>query len=48
MSRSQILANLTRQILKGMKPNCEGNRYSGQQIAYAKGQAWKKMQEAGF
>jgi hypothetical protein len=44
--RREMLASLTRSILATMKPNC--GRFSGQQVAYAKGRAWKQMREAGF
>jgi hypothetical protein len=44
--RREMLVNLTRSILAGMTPNC--GRFSGQQIAYAKGRAWQQMQKAGF
>jgi hypothetical protein len=40
-------------VLSKMTPNVPALRpntffFSGQQRAYAKGQAWKRMQEAGF
>jgi hypothetical protein len=44
--RRELLAKLTASVLRGMHPNC--TRYSGQQIAYAKGRAWQHMRYLGF
>lgn len=44
--RREMFASLTKAVLATMKPNC--GRFSGQQVAYAKGRAWQQMQKAGF
>ena len=46
--RRELFAKLCASVLRGMYPNVAGNRYSGQQIAYAKGSAWKQMRYLGF
>lgn len=45
--RREFMNSLTRSILLTLTPSMP-NRYSGQQIAYAKGRAWQQMQKAGF
>jgi hypothetical protein len=44
--RREMFAKLIREQLSKMTPNC--GRFSGQQVAYAKGRAWKRMQEMGL
>ena len=46
--RREVFARLCREIRAATTPNCEGGRYSGQQIASIRGRAWKAMSEAGF
>jgi hypothetical protein len=45
--RRSLFASLVREHLSKMTPSV-GEKFSGQQIAYAKGRAWKAMQEMGL
>ena len=45
--RREIFARLAKGFALGFKPSV-GNRLGGQQIAAAKGLAWKAMKKAGF
>jgi len=45
--RRRIYARLVREVLAGMQPNCYG-KFSGQQIAYAKGRATQRFNAMGL
>ena len=45
--RREIFARLAKGFAQSFTPSV-GNRLSGQQIAAAKGLAWKAMKKAGF
>jgi hypothetical protein len=47
IERRVLFSQLAKEILSRMTPNV-GPKFSGQQITYAKGRAWKQMREAGF
>lgn len=47
--RAEIYAGLYRSLISGLVPDPDmSGRLSGQQIAWAKGRAWRTMRLAGF
>lgn len=46
--RQKVFSKLYREELRKLTPNVPGNRYSGQQVSYAKGRAGRRMLALGY